>query len=170
MDLLIHKIVSGCSCTTHKLSKPRVEYNNTTEVDVTFDSESSHGTVSTVVEVLYFFEGDQQIHRLNLNLSAEILPDINRPNSIRFACGESTKKSVKLSANRLAAFKVLKVQCTHQAFHASCSLLGQEVSTVDVLINFDDTQNVDCQAAAELLVHTNSQNEPLIRLAIQVEQ
>lgn|GEM_PF-6021668 len=168
--VLIHKIVSGCSCTTHKLSKPRVEYNNTTEVDVTFDSESSHGTVSTVVEVLYFFEGDQQIHRLNLNLSAEILPDINRPNSIRFACGESTKKSVKLSANRLAAFKVLKVQCTHQAFHASCSLLGQEVSTVDVLINFDDTQNVDCQAAAELLVHTNSQNEPLIRLAIQVEQ
>jgi hypothetical protein len=155
-----------CDCTDAKLEKYFINPGESTTLSVTWEIGAKRGKASSNVEVIYIISTGGVPQELMTELTADVLPDLNfSPEELHFGSGLTNKQSIIYSPASFAKLEVLSAQCSHRAFQVVLNRIESRLE-----ITFDPEiwpQDVD---SAQVVVKTNSPNEPICHIPLWVDK
>jgi len=166
------RIVPSCGCTGVVAENRRLEADESTSLQATFAAGASRGDQTVRVLVFYRMRASEvaTMGRLELGLQAHVDPDfVWSPAVLTFQESLAETRSVVVTGNRLPQLEISEAYCTHKAFRAELKRAPhgpQAEYRVDV--SFSPKDWTSDSRSAELMVRTNSQGEPLGRIALEV--
>jgi hypothetical protein len=156
-------VLKSCACLSPELSKSTLAPGEETELVVQWRSGAFRGRSASDLIVVYVdAEGKRRGSRLRI--TADVIPDVDySPASLVFQSGQKASREIIFKPGGQKALSLLTAACTHRAFQAR---LDVERGKVDVAFNPDEWPDED--ASVELIIQTNSPNEPILRIPLRV--
>lgn len=133
-------------------------------MSITWEIGTKRGKIGTNVEVFYIKSIGDAPRKVTTKLIADVMPDLYySPEELHFCRGRASKQSIIFSPGSLARCEVLDAQCTHRAFQLS---LNRAERMLDII--FDPKLWSQDMESAQVIVKTNSPNEPICRIPLWV--
>lgn len=161
--LTIKTVSKSCTCTNLTLSSRHVDPAQSTTIGVTWKTKASRGSQSLQLYVVYAFP-DGTTFQLPLHISGFVVPDVEYKGLTQLST-KSTHSRVSFTSTTLGKVEIANPRCTHRAFTAKLARDGE------VLIEFQPLLwSSGDSFPVYLRVDTNSRNEPICNIPLEIQQ
>ena len=171
--LLIDQVLPSCGCTVATLPADLLEPGESVECRVTYSAGSRRGRSSNFVQVLYRMGDEKRTRSLQLEFVAYVQPDFDVfPAGLRFEESRAETKELRLNPINMKKLVITNVYCTHPAFRARVIPSDQGSDELVAEVTFDSSRwrGKSGDSLPQMIVHTNSQNEPIYYSTLEVVQ
>jgi hypothetical protein len=160
----ITQVAPSCSCTSAQMGNDELLPGQAADLTVRWKTGRSRGYAAASILVIYQLS-DGSTHKKILKVEGEVTPDILVDQSeIRFVTNIASCKVIHFSPGGIEEASVSNVFCSHSAFTA------RREGANSVIIAFDPSKwNAQDHSDPQLIMSTNSLNEPHLAVKIRVE-
>ena len=162
-SISILEVKQDCDCVGVDVPKKVLASGEALDIVVRWETRSRRGPSYTELYVISLGE-DRKPHATKLRIEADVVPDyLVEPKELRFAAEKHAVQVLKFSKGASSSVALLDAYSDHKAFVAR---LGPE--ELEVVITLNPVLWPAGRNAAELAVVTNSGNEPVHHVRMQV--
>lgn len=165
----VSDIQKGCDCTEVNVSKSTLQPGTSASLNATWLIGPRRGPSSSFIGVVYNYVHDGKKTapaKAMVRFVADVVPDFGfEPDPITFESGVSGSKTLRLLPVNFPDVRLKDASCVHQAF-----TISPDPKTNTITIKFDHCSWTDENRYAELMVATNSPNEPQCRIPLNVRR
>jgi hypothetical protein len=163
--LKIKEVLSHCGCTSIGVPKKPIAPGETAELAIRWEIGTRRNKTATDLLILSTVQ-DKALFQTQVVMKADVTPDIDYdPSELVFDEGKPREHIVTFSPKAIQKVALSEAYCANRAFTAT--LLPNENR---VRIAFDPTKWHGDIERSELVVKTNSPNEPQCRIRITVRK
>lgn len=171
----ITHISTSCTCTQAKTAERNLQPGESTKLTARLHTGSHRGQIAALVSVLYRVGDEQSLQRLSLTMTATVDPHYAvTPEDIFLGQsgdrGEDfrSEANVAITPNSGPPVRVLKAHSTHPAVQVETIAPDLETGSTKIRLTFDPSRCASSFAKAEVIVHTDSNMEPIHRVPVRV--
>lgn len=158
----IDEVISSCSCSKATFDEASLRPSESVTIKASWSSGTGRGPKESTLNVIYAFGDDpQQRFSLPLNIRATVEPEFYYdPGEINFAAGRPGVSTISFSG--MPELHLTTAYVTQRGFAAAIE--GQTVT-----VTFEPDNWVADRTMPTLVVHTDSEKEPHVRIPIVVQ-
>lgn len=161
-------VVTSCACAGYELSTKRIARGKSAALAINLNTGRARGAFRAGIAVVYQVEHEPERRVARLGLRAQIDPDCDVvPEELVFSPQEGTIQNVSISSRYVRDLEIKSVSCNRRFFEASILSRGGARGG-RVQVTFKPEKYYRAAGIAQLSIVTNSANEPILGVPLQV--
>lgn len=172
VEVNIFRVITNCGCTVAEIDKKSLRPGESSALTVAMETGAARDKLTSRVEVLYKRDKEEQSEVLRLGLVANVLPDVDYiPSKPMFRDGQSAAETITLTSKFLPELTISEAYCANSAFQVDPvkSENDGDITTWKIRVCFDATKWTLGKNLAHLIVKTNSERTPEVRVPLTVK-
>lgn len=155
----------SCDCSEVAVPNGDIAPGKKVHLTCRWNTRGQRGDVHTTLAVAYSAGKDDEQHYAIITLRAHVIPDFTfDPERLEFEQEHTETKRVAFLPKRLDSLRLYEASVSHPAFDATI-----DANAIAVKVTFRSERWLAERGPIELMVRSNSENEPFISIPIFVE-
>lgn len=168
VPLAILDVGTSCGCTSSQISRKDIGPGESAALTLTYKSGQSRGEVRVHAIVVYQCDNEASPRSMALRATGDIDPDYGiEPEQLNFSSTEPSSLTVALWPRHIPSLNIAKAMCDKRFF--SARIIDADSSGKQLVeVSFNPEGFYADAGPAHLVIHTDSNRQPIARIPLKV--